>query len=181
MTTATQPITAEQLIELPSGEFRYELVKGELFTMSPSGEEHGAVTVKIASRLFQFVETHDLGIVYGAETGFKLESDPDTVLAPDVAFIRRERIGKLSKGYRIGAPDLAVEVISPRESKRQIEQKTTRWLQGGALAVWNVYPESRTVTVHHLKTEPKVLSEKDDLTDDDVLPGFRLPLSQIFF
>ena len=180
MTTATQPITAEQLIELPSGEFRYELVKGELFTMSPSGEEHGAVTMKIAFRLAQFIEHHELGVIYGAETGFKLESDPDTVLAPDVAFIRRERITTLSKSYRIGAPDLAVEVISPRESKRKIEQKTTRWLQGGALAVWNVYPDSRTVNVHHLNIEPKVLLEKDDLTDE-VLPGFRLPLSQIFF
>lgn len=180
MTTATQLITAEQLLQL-SNDGRYELVKGELFTMSPSGEEHGAVTAKITSRLNDFVEAHELGVVYGAETGFKLERDPDTVLAPDVAFIRRERITKLLKSYRIGAPDLAVEVISPRENKRKIEQKTTRWLQSGALAVWNVYPESRTVTVHRLNTEPKLLLEKDDLSDDDILPGFRLPLSQIFF
>jgi Uma2 family endonuclease len=180
MTTATQLITAEQLLRL-SGEGHYELVKGELFTMSPSGEEHGAITVKISSRLNDFVEAHQLGIVYGAETGFKLESDPDTVLAPDVAFIRREKITKLSKGYRTGAPDLAVEVISPDESKRKIEQRTTRWLRGEASVVWNVYPESRTVTVHRLNADPKVLLEKDELTDDEIVPGFRLPLLQIFF
>ena len=180
MTTATQLITAEQLLRL-SGEGRFELVKGELFTMSPSGEEHGAITVRITVRLGEFVAAHKLGIVYGAETGFKLESDPDTVLAPDVAFISREKVKKLSKGYRTGPPDLAVEVISPGDSQRRIEQKTLRWLRGGASVVWNIDPNSRTVTVHRLNSEPRLLVERDDLTDDDLLPGFRLPISQIFF
>ena len=106
-------MTAAELIRLPRGRHRYELVKGELLTMSPSGEEHGAVIVNLTLLLGQYVKANNLGVLYAAETGFKLESDPDTVLAPDLAFIRRERVGIRSKGYRCGAPDLAVEVLSP--------------------------------------------------------------------
>lgn len=180
MSASTQLMTAEELIKLPRGRFRYELVKGELLTMSPGGEEHGAVIINLALPLAQHVKSHSLGRVYAAETGFKLESDPDTVLAPDIAFIKAERLGTLSKSYRVGAPDLAVEVISPGESKNKIEKKTTRWLQGGALAVWLVNPQTRTVSVCRLNTETKLLSEKDVLIDDDIVPGFSCAVSEIF-
>ena len=100
MSTAARLMTAEELIRLPRGRHRYELVKGELLTMSPGGEEHGAIIINLAAPLALHVKANNLGRVYGAETGFKLESEPDTVLAPDIAFIRRERLGALSKGYR---------------------------------------------------------------------------------
>lgn len=180
MSTATKLMTADELLKLPGGRFRYELVKGELLTISPAGEEHGAVIMNLAVPLGQYVKANKLGRVYGAETGFKLESDPDTVLAPDIAFIKMERLGTLIKSYRAGAPDLAVEVISPGESKNKIEKKTGRWLQGGALAVWLVNPQTRTVTVCRLNTETKFLSEKDVLTGDDIVPGFGFPVSEIF-
>ena len=181
MSTATPLMTAEELIGLPRGRRRYELVKGELLTMSPAGEEHGAVIINLTLPLAQHVKANNLGVVYGAETGFKLESNPDTVLAPDIAFIRREHLGTLSKGYRNGAPDLAVEVISPDESKNKVKRKVERWLQGGALAVWIVDPQTRTVAVHALHRDARVLSEEDVLTGDDVVPNFGFPVSEIFF
>jgi Uma2 family endonuclease len=159
MTTNTHLMTADELIALPRGRHRYELVKGELLTMSPAGEEHGAVAINLAALLWQFVKDNNLGAVYAAETGFKLESDPDTVLAPDVAFISRDRVGQRSKGYRLGAPDIAVEVLSPSDSKKKVERKTAQWLELGAKAVWLVDPESKTVDVHHPKREPTVFRD----------------------
>ncbi len=180
MSIATKLMTAEELTKLPHGGFRYELIKGELLTMSPAGEEHGAVIINLTVPLAQHVKAFDLGVVYGAETGFKLESDPDTVLAPDIAFIRRERVGSISKGYRGGPPDLAVEVISPGESKSKIKEKVELWLQAGALVVWIVNPQTRMVAVHRPNTEPRLLSQEDELTGDDLVPGFRFPVFEIF-
>jgi Uma2 family endonuclease len=180
MSTVTNLMTAEKLSKLPGGNFRYELIKGELLTMSPAGEEHGAVIVNLTVPLGQHVKAFDLGVVYGAETGFKIASDPDTVLAPDIAFIRRERVGSISKGYRQGTPDLAVEVISPSESKSRLREEVQLWLQAGASGVWVVNPQTRMVAVHRPKTEPRLLSQEDVLTGDDIVPGFRFPVSEIF-
>ncbi|MGI8919598.1 MAG: Uma2 family endonuclease [Pyrinomonadaceae bacterium] len=180
MSTSTQLMTADELMKLPSGRFRYELVKGELLTMSPAGEQHGAVSLNLALELGMYVKANKLGIVYAAETGFKLESNPDTVLAPDVAFIARERVGQISKKYREGAPDLAVEVISPGERQAKIEKKVGQWLQLGARVVWIVNPQTVTVTVYRDDGDTKILSGSDQLTGDDVVPGFKILVSQIF-
>ena len=180
MTTNTRLMTADELIALPRGQHRYELVKGELLTMSPSGEEHGAVIGNLTILLGQFVKANNLGILYGAETGFKLESDPDTVLAPDIAFIRRVRLGRRSKGYRLGAPDLVVEVLSPSDHKKKVERKTAQWLELGAKTVWLVDPDSKTVEVHHAKGETTVFRENEELVDHDLVSGFRVRVSDIF-
>lgn len=173
-------MTAEELIKLPRGRFRYELVKGELLTMSPAGEEHGAIALALGAELYAYVKANKLGLVYAAETGFKLESNPDTVLAPDVSFIARERVGQISKKYREGAPDLAVEVISPNESPSKIEKKVGQWLQLGARVVWVVNSQSRSVTVYRPDGTINVLSESDELTGDDVVPGFKISVSDVF-
>ena len=180
MSTTTRLVTAEELIRLPRGRFRYELVKGELLTMSPAGEEHGAVSLNLALELGMYVKANKLGIVYAAETGFKLESNPDTVLAPDVAFIARERVGQISKKYREGAPDLAVEVISPGERQAKIEKKVGQWLQLGARVVWIVNPQTRLVTVYRSDGSVTVLLESDELTGDDLVPGFRISVRDVF-
>ena len=110
-------VTAEDLLHLPSDGYRYELFRGKLRQMSLAGEEHGDVAMEIGSRLAQFVRENNLGKVYAAETGFKLTENPDTVRAPDVAFISRESLERQprTKGYRKGAPDLAAEVVSPND------------------------------------------------------------------
>ena len=173
-------MTAEELFELPSGQYRYELVKGELLTMSPPGEEHGAIALALGAELYAYVKANKLGVVYAAETGFKLESNPDTVLAPDVSFVARERVGQISKKYREGAPDLAVEVISPNERRSKIEKKVGQWLQLGARVVWIVNPETKSVTVYRPDGSVNVLSESEELTGDDVVPGFKISVSEIF-
>lgn len=92
MSIVTTSMTAEELIKLPRGKVRYELVKGELLTMSPTGSEHGLVTFRLSGILDQFLQKNELGLAFGAETGFLIHRDPDTVRTPDIAFIRRERV-----------------------------------------------------------------------------------------
>ena len=180
MGTTTHLMTAEELFWLPDDGLRHELIKGELLTMSPPGEEHGVVTMNLSIPLGQFVKAHNLGVMYAAETGFKLESDPDTVMAPDIAFIRRDRVGIVSKSYRSGAPDLVVEVLSPGERKTKVEQKTSRWLSLGALAVWLVSPQTGTVDVRFADGERRLFTEEDELIGDPVVPGFCIRVSEIF-
>jgi Uma2 family endonuclease len=180
MDTTTHFMTAEELFHLPDDGLRHELIKGELLTMSPPGEEHGVITMNLTILLAQHVKAHNLGTMYAAETGFKLESDPDTVLAPDIAFIRRERVGVVSKSYRPGAPDLVVEVLSPNDRKHKVEEKTSRWLALGAEAVWLVNPQTRTVDVRSANGERKLFMENDHLTAENIVPGFSTPVSAIF-
>jgi Uma2 family endonuclease len=182
MSTTTQPMTADELLKLPRGRFRYELVKGELKTMSPAGQEHGAVIMNLAVPLGQYVKVNKLGVIFGAETGFKLASNPDTVRAPDIAFIRRERIEKngIAKGFGLGAPDLAVEVLSPGDTIDEVDEKVGEWLAGGASAVWIVNPKRRVVVIHRSETDVTVLTENDELEGQDVVPGFRCKVTEIF-
>jgi Uma2 family endonuclease len=182
MTTTTRLMTADELLTLPRGRFRYELIKGELITMSPGGGEHGALIANLTGMLYQHVKANKLGIIFGAETGFKLESNPDTVRAPDVCFIRRERVERegIAKGYPVGSPDLAVEVLSPDDSPRKVEKKTGDWFAGGALEVWNVNPRKRTVTAHHSTADATTLTEDEELYGGALLPGFRCRVSEVF-
>jgi Uma2 family endonuclease len=183
MSATTQPMTADELLKLPRGRFRYELVKGELITMSPAGSEHGAIVVNVTVLLAQHVKAHQLGIVFGAETGFKIAENPDTVLAPDVAFISRERIPEsgIPKKYWPGAPDLAVEVLSPGDSAREVDKKVGQWLAAGSRLVWTVDPTKKSVTAYRASAPSiSIFSETDELSGEDVVPGFRCPVSEIF-
>jgi len=177
-TTTTHLMTAEELSNMPDDGNRHELIKGELLTMPVPKETHGAVTANLLALLYIHVKANNLGRVVG-ECGFKLESDPDTVLGPDIAFIARHRAGPLSESFRSGAPDLAVEVLSPSDRRGQVERKTALWLELGAKSVWNVDPRKRTVEVFHSNGERKVFQENDELVDDTV-PGFRVAVSKIF-
>ncbi len=181
-TTETKLMTTEELLELPRGEFRYELVKGELKRMSPTGDEHGRVTMELASPLYQYAKLNNLGRDYAAETGFKLESDPDTVRAPDIAFVSIERIQAAGsiQGYRSGAPDLAVEVISPGNTKREMAEKVKEYFESGARMVWVISPKLKTVTVYRSLTDITTLTEKDTLDGGEVVPGFQISVAEIF-
>jgi Uma2 family endonuclease len=180
--TITRSVTADELLAMPDDGYRYELVKGELIQMSPPGDEHGRVTMHVAAPLYQHVKEHGLGVVYAAETGFKLESDPDTVRAPDVAFVSRTRAEQAGKveGYWIGAPDLAVEVLSPNDQRRRVDEKVAHWLAAGSRMVWVVSPKLRTVTVYLSLTDISVLTEKDTLHGSHVIPGFQIAVADLF-
>ncbi|HZT60105.1 MAG TPA: Uma2 family endonuclease [Pyrinomonadaceae bacterium] len=182
MSTTLQTFTAEELFTMPKDGFRYELVKGELRKMSPAGSEHGAIIVRITIRLGHYVESNNLGVCFGAETGFKIASDPDTVRAPDLAFISRERIPEsgIPKKFWPGAPDLAAEVLSPGDSYEEVDEKVEDWLAAGTRAVWIVNPRKRSVTIYRSMTDVTRLSESDELDGGDVVPGFRCKVSEIF-
>lgn len=182
MSSTTQLMTADELFQMPHGNFRYEIVAGELRQMSPTGAMHGIVTARFNAAVFNHVESNDLGFVFGAETGFKLASNPDTVRAPDVAFVSYERMptdADITKFLPV-APDLVVEVVSPTDTLYEVEEKVAEWLAAGALAVWVANPKRRTVTVHRPHQPPQVLTEADTLEGGEALRGFSYSLAKLF-
>jgi Uma2 family endonuclease len=150
--------------------------------MPPAGNVHGNQTMRLGWRLAQHVETNDLGVVFAAETGFKLASDPDTVRGVDIAFVSKARLEAVGEveGYWPEAPDLAVEVISPSDTYTGVEEKVTEYLQAGAKAVWVVNPRRRTITVYRSLNEITILTEQDTLDGGEVVPGFRCRVSEVF-
>jgi Uma2 family endonuclease len=180
MTTIQHIMSAAQLLEA-TDLGPCELVRGELIMMSPSGFQHGRIANRIAARLEWFVAKHSLGVVTTAEAGYQIGHDPDTVRAPDVAFVRTERIPSVEpKGYYQGAPDLAVEVVSPGDRASDVLAKAQEWLAAGCRAVWVVDPKTSTVSVHRSPREITVLHQGDLLEGGEVLPGFSLPVGDIF-
>jgi len=182
MSIQIQNMTADELLRMPSGNSRHELINGGLRTMSPAGHQHGKITQRLAWRLAQYVESRTLGVVYAAGTGFWLSSNPDTVRAPDVAFIRCERVEAAGNvaGFWPGAPDLAVEVISPNETYTEVEEKSLAWLEAGTLAVLVVNPQKQTVTVTRSLRDIKILTAKVILELSDIVPGWSMPVSDLF-
>jgi Uma2 family endonuclease len=175
-------MTAKQLAGIPDDGKRYELVLGELHMMSPAGHEHGRVAMRIGSILEQHVRMHQLGTVYAAETGFLLSREPDTVRAPDAAFVSRERLTQAVEvaGYLPLAPNLVAEVVSPHDTFTQVEEKAHAWLEAGTSMVLVVDPGTRTVRVYRTKDNIAVLYEGDQLDAGDVVPGWKLPVGELF-
>jgi len=150
--------------------------------MAPSGSEHVGIIIEISTPLHQFVKAHGLGRVLGTEGGFIISRKPDTVRAPDVAFISADRIpgGRLPKGFFPGAPDLAVEVMSPSDTAEELDEKVQDWLAAGTRLVWVVNPKSKTVAVYDSPSASRILHIEETLDGGELLPGFALPLRQIF-
>jgi Uma2 family endonuclease len=182
MTTTEQLMTADELLSRPDDGFRYELVDGVLRCMSPASYQHGRLAMNIASPLDHYVRQQKLGIVLAAETGFRIASDPDTVLAPDAAFVRRERVEEVgdSTGYWPGAPDLAVEIVSRHDLYTEVVEKVDAWLTAGTRLVIVVNPRQRRVTVYRSLYDIAILSEDDTLDGGDVVPGWRMPVREVF-
>lgn len=180
--TSTALMTAEELLQLPRGEFRAELINGELITMPLAGYPHGRIAARLAGPLEQFVFDKDLGTVFIADTGFKLTSNPDTVLGPDVAFVSKQRMKEIdeSKVHFPGPPDLAVEVLSPGDRPNKVRTKISQWLGFGAKQVWIVDPKFRTVAIYRSMSDTTTFSGNAQLEADDILPGFRISLERIF-
>ena len=183
MTTITTLMTAAELLAMREDGFhRRELVMGELIIMPPAGYEHGVIGFDFGAELRQFVKANDLGRVSNSYTGFIIGTDPDTVRAPDVSFVRKERIPAdgLPKGFFPGAPDLAVEVISPSDSYTEVVEKVAQLLEAGTQLVVLIDPRTRTVELHHRSGEISRFAEADTLTLGDVLPGFGYPIAELF-
>jgi Uma2 family endonuclease len=180
MTTTEPLITAEYLLRTP-GLGRCELVRGELIMMSPAGSEHGSIIVNISTPLANFVSRAGLGRIFGAETGFHIARDPDTVRAPDAAFVTRDRLpSQPPRGFFPGPPDLAVEVVSPDDRASEVLAKVQNWLDAGCRAVWLVDPRRQTVHVYQSGSETQVLGPSDTLVGGPLLPGFSLAVAEVF-
>jgi len=182
MTSAatTTTMTAEQLLAL--GDIgRSELVRGELVRMSPASPKHGRVAMKLGILVGTHVLQQELGETYAAETGFTIARDPDTVRAPDVAFVKKERVHLTPKrGFFPGAPDLAVEVLSPDDTASEVLAKVEDWLTAGTQEVWLVDPERKTIAIHAADHSVRTLHEGEELRSEDLLPGFSTPVAEIF-
>jgi Uma2 family endonuclease len=174
--------TADELLRMPKGRWRYELVRGELRVMEPAGIEHGRVAMVAGSALLAHVRRAGGGVVLGAETGFVLETDPDTVRAPDAAFISQERydrFGPTTKYWR-GAPDFAIEVLSPEDRPGKVREKLREWLAAETIAVVVLDPAARTATVHRRGSEASVHGLEETLDLSDAVPGFRPTVAELF-
>lgn len=179
MSTTTIVMTAEQLLHLPEDGSRHELVEGELRTMVPTGGWHGDVALQIGSLLRRHVAGGRLGKTYGAETGFVLSRNPDTVRAPDVAFVATQRVVD-TPGFLPGPPDLAVEVTSPSDRFSEVQEKAFAWLRAGCRLVLVADPEQKMVTAYRSATDIRVYSGDGIVDCDDVVAGWRERAS-IFF
>ena len=159
-----------------------ELVRGEVISVPPAGEEHGDIEVETLFALKSFVNANDLGKVWPGDVGFILERDPFTVRCPDVAFVSKARFGdrKSSKGFFPGAPDLAVEILSPSDSLIAAEAKVRMYLRAVCAVAWIMNPQDRTVRVYRAGEEVRLLGPADELDAEPVLPGFRCPVRRLF-
>lgn len=180
----SQPLmTAEDLLTLPDDGYFYELDRGRLIRMSPSSTWPNTVASEILTALNSFVRPRKLGRVGGGEGGFLLFTEPDTVRAPDVWFIRTERLegGRLPRrGYVKVAPDIAVEVNSPSDRQGDVLRKVAEYLAAGTRLVWIIYPESRTAVIYRPEGPPEIIGEDGVLDGEDIVPGFTLALRDVF-
>jgi Uma2 family endonuclease len=178
---ATAQLTAADLAALPDDGNRYELLRGDLLTMPPTGLDHGIVFGETFWQFKRFARETDAGIVV-SEVGFLLARDPPTVLAPDVAFIRRDRVPAAAdrRGFAELAPDLVVEVVSPSNSMSEIHDKVLTFLETGVHAVLVLEPKRRTVTVHTPDRMARTLVVGEVLDGLAVLPGFAVPVADLF-
>lgn len=178
-------VTAMDLASFEGDGYRYDLLEGDLIRVSPAGFRHGRLAAEIARRLGNFLAQHPhLGVVVGAETGFRLSRDPDTVLGPDAAVVRTDRLpaSQLQVGFLELAPDLAVEIVSPTDRWTTVSGKVDAYLAAGVRMVWVVEPSPRAIRVYSSKcAEQRLQADRDDvLRAEAILPGFVMALAELF-
>ena len=179
---ADDGITAVELAALPDDDFVYELDEGELIRMPLAGEAHGWIGDTLHVTLSNHVTKHRLGKIYSGDTGFLLQSDPDVVRAPDIAFVRQERMPvKIHRsGYIVGAPDVAVEIQSPSQSPADLNRKVQQYLAAGTQVVWVIHPRRRQAKAYGRDGSVQIFSAVQYLQSPGLLPGLRVPLAKIF-
>jgi Uma2 family endonuclease len=175
--SATALMTADELLQIP--EKHAELVRGVLVVREPPGLRHGRIALDLGRRLADHVDANRLGRVY-VESGFKLASNPDTVRGPDVAFISRARLPEPEPvGYAALAPDLVVEILSPRDRPGELLGKVADCLSTGTRLVWVIDPDRRLARVYRADGTEEIVTADQALQSEDVVPGFTCPLSAI--
>jgi Uma2 family endonuclease len=183
MTATGIRMTADELFHLPDNGMRRELIAGELHEMPPAGSDHGYTSLEIAFYMRTFLAQHPEigGRMFAAETGFRLSRHPDTVRAPDVAYVSKERV-QLARGpgFAEMAPDLVVEVVSPNDRASEVQAKVDEWLRAGVLLVWVLYPTTRTAMVYRADGTVALLHADDTITGGPVLPGFACRVGDLF-
>ena len=182
MRTLKKLFTAEELIRLPTNGRRLELVKGRVYEMAPAGGRHGHAANRAAVRLTVHVDAAGLGHIFTAETGFLIHIDPDTVRAPDVSFVSISRLplNDIPDGYIDLAPDLVVEVVSPNDRRREVQEKVDEWLNVGVRLVWVLYPATRSASIYRSLNDVTHLTADEFLDGEDVVPGFLCRLGELF-
>lgn len=180
MSTTTKIITADELFAM--GDIgRCELIQGEIIHMAPAGAEHGDIANNLAVLISVHTKNRRLGKVFAAETGFIIARNPDTVRAPDVAFLRADRIpNRFTEGYFPGAPDLAVEVVSPNDTASEVAIKVAEWLAAGVTSVWVVDPAPKSIVIYRGGNEAHHYQINDRIVDEPMLPGFEMDVRAAF-
>ena len=186
--SSSELMTAEQLLTYDARGMRTELVRGRLVVREPAGYQHGHIASRVLVRIGIFLARdqaersaeHPLGDVLAAETGFTIERQPDTVRAPDVAFVSWDRRPVDRSGFADLAPDLAVEVLSPTDRPGLVLGKVADWLNAGTALVWVIDPIRRTTRVYRADGSDAALSETSTLDGEAILPGFTLQLAELF-
>jgi Uma2 family endonuclease len=173
-------MTAEQFVgyEIPGK--RVELIAGRVFVREYARPQHGAIAAEILIEIGIYLRATPIGVVF-AESGFHIERNPDTVRAPDVAYVAGARgfAARDQAMWGSGAPDLCVEVVSPNDRLTRVAQKARQWIATGAQLVWVVDPRRRCATVYRADGSTEQLTPGDSLRGDDLLPGFTLPLKDV--
>jgi len=174
-------MTADELLVLQPPDKSTELVRGRMIVREPPSAMHGRYAAQLCYLLLQHVHPARLGVVFGQDTGFHIASDPDTVLAPDLAFISAERVALIpAVGYAKMVPDLVAEIISPGDRRAAVGRKVTKWLRVGVRVVWVIDPVRTEARICGSDGSERVVPADGELTGDDVLPGFRCPLAAVF-
>lgn len=175
---STRPLTADDLLQL-GPDAPYELIEGELIEVSPQGRVHGRVLSKLNSILDNEIVTDEMGELLVGDVGFVLSRNPDTVLAPDLAFVRAERLRDAGDGYLELSPDLAIEVVSPGNTLAEISRKTELYLTHGSIEVWVVRPQDREIIVHRRDGRSEIFRNGENLSSA-LFPEHGIDLDRIF-
>ena len=181
MSNTARLVTAEELERFPDDDYRYELVEGRLVRMSPAGLPHGRMVVQVGADLISHVRSQGLPLFVVTEVGFKLAMNPDTVRGPDIAVIRQSRVPSPSpRGFLNGPPDLAIEVLSPDDRPGDVQVKVAEYLTRGAPLVVVIDPDEMTASVSRPSSAPVLLRDDAVLDLDEVVPGFRCQVRELF-
>ncbi len=182
LSTVPRTTSAKELFDFPVDGYRYELVSGNLQMMSPAGGRHGRLANRISMLLNKHVDANHLGVVFAAETGFLIQTDPDTVLAPDVAFVSLARFKSVENEvqYLPLAPELAIEVLSPSDRFSRVESKAFAWLDSGTKLVLLIDPDNETIHAYRSRKQIEMFQRSETIDCSAAVSNWMLTVDDVF-